>query len=221
MVRKLIVTRVSDESGIVVVIVAVFMVVALGFTALVVDLGNGRQQRRQAQATADAAALAGAQEFVGRPPNAATWTRVVDKVKRYAESNFGVDRNSGWIGSILGALAGYSRLQPEAQANTCISTNALDGSEEPIRVRVRVPTRTINTAFAGVLGVNTLRINASAEAKIESRTATVACAICALSGTTNLFEGGGAITAHNGDVCLSTAPSTMRGKPLSLQTSAG
>ncbi len=206
MVRKLIVTRVSDESGIVVVIVAVFMVVALGFTALVVDLGNGRQQRRQAQATADAAALAGAQEFVGRPPNAATWTRVVDKVKRYAESNFGVDRNSGWIGcSDPGALAGYSRLQPEAQANTCISTNALDGSEEPIRVRVRVPTRTINTAFAGVLGVNTLRINASAEAKIESRTATVACAICALSGTTNLFEGGGAITAHNGDVLFNGA----------------
>jgi Flp pilus assembly protein TadG len=36
------------------------MVVLLGLTALVVDLGNGRQKRRQIQSTADAASHAGA-----------------------------------------------------------------------------------------------------------------------------------------------------------------
>ena len=172
MVRKLIVTRVSDESGIVVVIVAVFMVVALGFTALVVDLGNGRQQRRQAQATADAAALAGAQEFVGRPPN-----RPLGQAS-LTRSNVTQSQTSVWIeirdGSAVPILA---RLQAIPAFNQRLSRTRVfqrtrwTVRRTPIRVRVRVPTRTINTAFAGVLGVNTLRINASAEAKIESRTA--------------------------------------------------
>ena len=89
MVRKLIVTRVSDESGIVVVIVAVFMVVALGFTALVVDLGTvassgarrrPRRMRPHSRARKNSSAS----------PNPATWDAAVVKVKRYAYKNFGV-----------------------------------------------------------------------------------------------------------------------------------
>jgi Flp pilus assembly protein TadG len=60
MVHKLIQRRVGDDNGYILVIMAPAMVVLLGLTALVVDLGNGRQKRRQIQSTADAASHAGA-----------------------------------------------------------------------------------------------------------------------------------------------------------------
>jgi Flp pilus assembly protein TadG len=49
-----------DERGAVLVFVAVVMVLLLGFAAIAVDLGNGRQQKRNAQSAADSGALAGA-----------------------------------------------------------------------------------------------------------------------------------------------------------------
>ena len=48
-----------DERGVIAVMFALLLVVMLSITALVIDLGNARQQRRVAQASADAAALAG------------------------------------------------------------------------------------------------------------------------------------------------------------------
>lgn len=55
----------KNESGAVAVIVAVFMVVLIGFTALVVDYGYWASTRRDLQNTADAAALAGASKLDG------------------------------------------------------------------------------------------------------------------------------------------------------------
>jgi hypothetical protein len=49
-----------DESGAVLVIIALSITVIMGFAALVIDGGNARQAQRQGQAAADAAALAGA-----------------------------------------------------------------------------------------------------------------------------------------------------------------
>jgi hypothetical protein len=53
-------SRMGDEQGAILVLMVVTMVVLLGFSAVVVDLGNARQIRRQAQNASDAAALAGA-----------------------------------------------------------------------------------------------------------------------------------------------------------------
>jgi hypothetical protein len=50
----------KDETGAVLVIVALSITVIMGFAALVIDGGNARQAQRQGQAAADAAALAGA-----------------------------------------------------------------------------------------------------------------------------------------------------------------
>jgi uncharacterized membrane protein len=47
----------------VVVLVVVMLVVLLGFAALVIDVGYAYYAHRQLQASADAAALAGAQEL--------------------------------------------------------------------------------------------------------------------------------------------------------------
>jgi Flp pilus assembly protein TadG len=53
--------RTNNERGQSMVITVVFMVVLLGFAALVIDVGSWYRAHRSAQSTADAAALAGAQ----------------------------------------------------------------------------------------------------------------------------------------------------------------
>ena len=53
--------RTNNERGQSMVITVVFMVVLLGFAALVIDVGSWYRAHRAAQATADASALAGAQ----------------------------------------------------------------------------------------------------------------------------------------------------------------
>jgi Flp pilus assembly protein TadG len=52
--------RVIDERGVTMVIFALLIVALLIIVAIVIDLGNARQQKRQLQNAADAAALAGA-----------------------------------------------------------------------------------------------------------------------------------------------------------------
>jgi hypothetical protein len=64
------------------VLTVVFMVVLLGFAALVIDVGSWYRAHRSAQATADASALAGAQ---GLPDTAAATTLAGD----YATKNSG------------------------------------------------------------------------------------------------------------------------------------
>jgi hypothetical protein len=58
-------TRFRSERGQAVVLPILFMAVLLGMAALVLDVGSWYQADRAAQATADAAALAGAQELPG------------------------------------------------------------------------------------------------------------------------------------------------------------
>ena len=59
----------TDERGAVVPIVALAMVALLIMTAIAVDGGNARQNRREAQAAADAGALAGAKSQDGNTTN--------------------------------------------------------------------------------------------------------------------------------------------------------
>ena len=90
---------------------------------------------------------------------------------------------------------------PESPSNTCISA---DSFTKPTIVRVRIPTRRINTLFAGVIGASRLAISAGAEAKVESKSVVVptplTCTICLLGDLINDLQGAGAITAHNGDI---------------------
>jgi len=55
---------IKDERGSVIIIVAVLMVVLLGMTAMAVDVGDLYQNRREMVNAADAAAMAGVQQFL-------------------------------------------------------------------------------------------------------------------------------------------------------------
>ena len=55
----------ADESGVVIVLVAIIMVAILASAAVAIDLGSFYSAQRKAQAAADAGALAAAQDLVG------------------------------------------------------------------------------------------------------------------------------------------------------------
>jgi Flp pilus assembly protein TadG len=63
-------TRVRDERGQAIVLTVLSLAVLLGMAALVLDVGAWFQQKRHLQATADAAALAGAQMLPDNPGGA-------------------------------------------------------------------------------------------------------------------------------------------------------
>ena len=73
------VDRPQDERGQVIVLMVLMMVVLLGFAALVVDVGYAYYAHRSLQSSADAAALAGAQEL----PNA---TQAAAVARQYSSS---------------------------------------------------------------------------------------------------------------------------------------
>jgi Flp pilus assembly protein TadG len=66
------VKNLRSESGQVMVLTALFMVVMVGMTAFVVDVGSWFRAQRATQSTVDAAALAGAQALPGDPTNASS-----------------------------------------------------------------------------------------------------------------------------------------------------
>jgi Putative Flp pilus-assembly TadE/G-like len=61
--------RHRNESGSVLVLVAISLVALLGIAALAIDVGNFRAHRRQLQTAADAGALAGAAQLIQNPSN--------------------------------------------------------------------------------------------------------------------------------------------------------
>jgi len=216
-----------DERGSVLIFVTLIMVMLLGVAALVVDLGNAAQQDRQAQVAADAGALAAVQKiedyggtFTG---SSGQWQAIIAEVKAYAQSNFGISP-ARWQGCTdASALA----FRPDSgAANTCISadlaswpTVVAGETARRNRVRVRLPTTSITTAFASVLGEDSLSIEAAAAAAITRATTLVRtrevehaaggkCALCVL-GTGTAFDGqNGDITVWGGDVIVNSTAGT-------------
>lgn len=72
MLRRHLTALHSRQDGAVLVLVAVLMVAMLGLAAFVIDVGHWYQVHRQAQAAADAAALAGAQDLPGSATTASS-----------------------------------------------------------------------------------------------------------------------------------------------------
>ena len=74
--------RGADESGVVIVLVAVLMVVILGAAALAIDVGSIYKAQRQAQTAADAGALAASQDLPSSTVSATT------DATNYATTNY-------------------------------------------------------------------------------------------------------------------------------------
>ena len=143
--------RRTDE-GMTMIFVALVLLVLMAFTAMAIDLGAGYNLRRQDQSSADAAALAGAQDM---PSD----VLAVSTVKSYANSALAKPLpNSAWnqCATDPGALA------VRATNNNCISFNSAR-----TRIRVRLPDQIYKTTFGRAIGVDEIRHSAFAIAGVQ------------------------------------------------------
>ncbi len=228
----------QDERGAVAVMLAIMLTVMLGICALVIDLGNARQQRRSAQNSADAAALA-AGETVEAGNGTINWTAVVDQVKKYAQVNDGV-ATSAWNGCTDANALTY---RPDtANSNSCISAERSSwpavGSttvgDTTNRIRVKLPSTSVKTYFGRVLGINSLTTGASATTKAVMTVQQIVtpetlaggpCALCVLGSGLALNGQNGDVTITGGNVIVNstagTAASLNPNGHVTISTSGG
>lgn len=94
-----------DERGQAILITVLFLTVLMGCAALTLDVGMWYRAQRQAQATADAAVLAGAQDLPTNP------TLAVNSAQAYADKNGG------------GVTSGDIKLRTDFQTDDTISVD--------------------------------------------------------------------------------------------------
>jgi hypothetical protein len=133
---------IRNERGQVVVLVVVMLVVLLGFAALVIDVGYAYYAHRQLQASADAAALAGAQELPDR-------ARAEAVAREYSASD-GSKNEHHDIPDVTTTVE-----------TKCI--NSIPGCD-PVNAVVVMEKAPTKTFFAGLFGIDTFRITAKATA---------------------------------------------------------
>lgn len=135
----------SDETGAVLVMVALLMVVLLSITALAIDFGMGYYKKQQLQTACDAAALAGAQYLTQS-------NSVVEKYcKEYMEANgftdadtditveiegVGADKKVRVTGNLevpttFGRIMGFKQIDVTAHAAAKATTHTVDTGEFP------------------------------------------------------------------------------------------
>lgn len=156
----------DPERGAVSVITALLMVVLLGFTALVVDVGMAYAEKAQLQNGADAAALAVAQECA-RNLASTSCSTVSPLAGDFANENAN-DHLSNVQSTVLDKAAG----------TVTVTTGAQEAGGEPNR---------ISLSFARVLGIESAEVGARASAQwgspIAGRTVfPAAFSICQVEG---------------------------------------
>lgn len=183
-------TRVErDEHGAVAVLVALLAIVLFIVSALVVDLGQGRVERRTTQATADAAALAGGNVLFAANPLTPNYADAEAAVLDYASENHGVTA-ADWAGCT------DPTPLPTPSSTDCIS---FEVTPTAARVRVVIPTQTVSTTFAKVIGVNDIEVSAQARATLN-RDSSSDCGLCVLGGDTTHDIQNGDVTVQGADI---------------------
>lgn len=181
--------RQTDERGVTAVLVTVMSVVLLLAVGLVLDLGLARDTRGKSQNAADASALA-AGNVLYDAAGAPDFDAALDAAKTYAAQNFDVSA-ADWTG-----CKDSGRLAYTPDPSPCIS---FDSALKPTKVRVRIPDREVETAFAGLAGVDRFTIATAARAALD-RGGVLDCGLCVLgSGVEHDIQNGDA-TIHGGNI---------------------
>lgn len=196
----MVLTRAKDDSGAVAVLVGLLSVALFVMAAFVVDLGIARDSRRQAQNTADAAALAAANALYGRTPSnlnrPGDIPAAVAAAEDYAATNYGTTP-AEW------AACSTDQALPVANVagTSCIS---FDDAVYPRNVLVVVPVRRQPSIFGGLVGYQGVSVGALAQARVAPGTQS-ACTFCVIQPVSNNVQNGtlqvlGGNTWINGDV---------------------
>ncbi|MFP5255710.1 MAG: pilus assembly protein TadG-related protein [Acidimicrobiia bacterium] len=134
--------RVRSDEGIAVVFVALTLVALLVFAAFAVDLGGAYAARRNDQNAADTAAL-GAAQILGDPD-----AQVIAEVKSLVHGTL-EETISDALWDSCGAIVDPDPVDTPLAGASCITVNA-----GRTRIQVRIPTRTQDAVFGGVVGVD-------------------------------------------------------------------
>jgi Flp pilus assembly protein TadG len=133
-----------DERGATIIVVALSLVFIMGSAAIAIDLGMLQSARAEAQRAADAAALAGASEYLEPLP---TETGAEARARDFAGRN-----------RVMGKSGDAEVLEVD-----------VDHAAQRVTVRIQ---HTHDTWFARILGINTADVGAIAAARvIQSGTA--------------------------------------------------
>lgn len=185
----------DDERGAAMVILAISVVVLFAFAALAVDLGAAWAQRRTSQGAVDAAVMAGALEYLtDSAPNSAT---IVDIVRDYASRNVPIPIDSAdWLTCTdpEGAADGFTPMtDSDGNAIQCISLKQGATGDDETLLRVRLPNVPVSTAFASVIGFDTIDVSAVAiaEIRVDEQSSILPLGVSA---------------GHQTDECLGTPP---------------
>jgi hypothetical protein len=137
----------GDDRGVVLPLIALLLVALLVITAIVIDLGNGRQEKRHIQNAIDAAALAGAMKY--NPAVAATELVAMNEAMLYLR------RNQVNAPTAVNGVYGYK----------CTGAQSCDISLKPASgarcLAVAVTNFRVGTFFAGVIGQDEILVRAS------------------------------------------------------------
>lgn len=155
--------RMADETGAILPIFGLLIVVLLVFAAFTVDLGAAWAERRQLQSAADAGAMSAV-----LPPLAIGDT-LASTAMDWVDTNVGtpVDRFGcdGWTPATAG-VAGTFKLVDPSETDCVWITTSTAGTDT--LVAVKVPVQQVPTAFAGVIGIDSLPVDAFAVAQIDT-----------------------------------------------------
>lgn len=197
----------SSDRGATAIIVAVSLLVLLGFAAIAIDLGLGFNERRQDQTGADLGVMAGSLQSLNGV------NQIRDETLSFVRQNLDTTFTDGeWETAWEGctdpeSTTTYASLRftpvpsPTAWATPggvlpCISTSPFG------YVRVNTPDQFVDTTFGKLLGLNQITTGADAIAKIASR------------GRSGILPFGLPVTAGAGDhLCLSSGPTGLAVDP--------
>ncbi|HSJ71921.1 MAG TPA: Tad domain-containing protein [Acidimicrobiia bacterium] len=160
-----------SESGAILPLFALMLLMLLGFAAFGVDLTAAYAETREAQSTADAAVLAAGLEFLDdtSPSN----EDLYDAIKQYTVLNWGpkAPTDADWAAcQDPDKPADYVPIEdtsatPAAPISDCISLKQVQ--DAPTLLRVRLPDYAMPTSFATLLGFDTIAISATATAELR------------------------------------------------------
>ena len=164
----------DGEEGVTLVIVTLATLVLFGFAALAVDVGHGMGERRRAQGAVDSSALAGAVESTF---NSSDLQDAVTQAVQLLDANLATPvAIADWENDAIckdtdaANRPGFDSIK---ELNSALSltispnTHCISLSRGGNEIRVTIPTLSIDTIFAGVIGVETIGINSFAQASIR------------------------------------------------------
>ncbi len=146
--------------------VASMMLLLMGIAALVADWGMGTSVRRAAQNASDASSLGSAIEFTinaGANPMQAAVDEVYDLVNRnMADAPTAAD----WTACVDPTPLARRTLSDGALLGVVGGSDCISWSANFDEVRVRIPTRGVDTFFGSVFGINQIDVAAEAHAAV-------------------------------------------------------